>query len=332
MDLNLKNYSTFKIGGTAYRVLNLRNENDIISAISYAQKCEKRLLIIGEGSNSIFSDEDEKFIIGHMQIKGINIKEDTDTYQILRIGAGESWDEIVSWSVEHNLSGIETLSGIPGTVGASPIQNIGAYGSELSDVLISVSVYDIEGKRFRALQSAVCELSYRDSIFKKNPSKYIISEITIKLSKAKPSLPEYASIKDKFKNLEPTSSEIRNIVLETRKEKLPDYKTIPNCGSFFKNPIVTQNEFSKIKELHPNIPSFETEDTNIKLYAGWLIENIDYKSFQSTNIECYEKQKLVLINKGAATFNELKSVVSKLIFEVEKKYGVVLEVEPNLFQ
>lgn len=331
MNPDLKNYSTFKVGGKAYRILNLRNEGDIISAISYAEKCEKPLLIIGEGSNSIFSDEDEKFVIGHMQIKGINIKEDTPEYQIVRIGAGESWDEIVAWSVTNNLSGIETLSGIPGTAGAAPIQNIGAYGAELSDVLLSVSVYDIDGKRFRALQASVCELSYRDSIFKKNPKKYIVSEITIKLSKTKPSIPEYTSIKDKFENSEPTSLEIRDIVLATRKEKLPDYKVIPNCGSFFKNPIISQDEFIKIKEAHPTIPFFETEDGNIKLYAGWLIENSDYKSAQSNNIECYEKQKLVLINKGNASFEELLSVISKLKDEVLKVYGVHLEVEPNLF-
>lgn len=331
MDLNLQNYSTFRVGGKAYRILNLRNEMDIVSALAYAEKCEKPLLIIGEGSNSVFSDEDDKYIIGHMQIKGINIKEDTPEHQVIRVGAGESWDELVKWSVESSLSGIEALSGIPGTAGAAPIQNIGAYGQEVSDVLVSVAVYDIEGKRFRALQASACELAYRDSIFKKNPSKYIVSEITIKLSKAAPKVPEYASIKDKFTSANPTSLEVREVVLETRNDKLPDYKKIPNCGSFFKNPLVTKEHFEKLKESYPDIPSVEIETGAIKLFAGWLIENSDYASLETPNISFYENSKLVLFNKGNASFDELLSLIEATQKRILQKFGISIEVEPNLF-
>jgi UDP-N-acetylmuramate dehydrogenase len=331
MNLDLKNYSTFKVGGEAYRILNLRSEMDIVSAIAYAEKCQKDFIVIGEGSNSIFSDEYDLFVIGHMQIKGINIKEDEEDYQTIRISAGESWDEIVAWSVDHNLSGIEALSGIPGTVGAAPIQNIGAYGTELSHVLINVSVYDIENKRFKTLPASDCGLSYRDSIFKQNPKKYVVTEITIKLSKNTPSIPDYASIKDKFTEANTTSAQIREVVLKTRNEKLPDYKVIPNCGSFFKNPIITKEQFIAIQKSNPDIPYFETESGEIKLYAGWLIEHIDYQTLESTHISFYEKNKLVLVNKGGASFRELTIVISKVKEEIKKIFEIDIEVEPNLF-
>jgi UDP-N-acetylmuramate dehydrogenase len=332
MDLNLHNYSTFKLGGTAYRILNIRNENDIISALLYAQKCQKQLIVIGEGSNSIFSDEDEKFIIAHMQLKGIHIKEDTDAYSIIRIAAGESWDELVKWSVDNNLSGLEALSGIPGTVGAAPIQNIGAYGRELSDVLESVVAYVIPDQRFKVLSAYNCEFGYRNSIFKKYPNKYIISEITIKLFKNKPKIPDYDSIKSLFTSKDITSQQLRDIILEVRKQKLPDYKTIPNCGSFFKNPVITQEEFAQIQNSYPTIPFFSQSDTKIKLYAGWLIENSDYTKAESEHISFYEKQKLVLVNKGGATFAELKNVISNITKQIQDKFSITLEVEPNIFE
>lgn len=332
MDLNLQKYSSFKVGGLAYRILNLRSETDIISAVSYAQKCEKSFIIIGEGTNSIFSDEPEKFIIGHMEMKGIFIKKEDDDFLTLRISAGEIWDDVVKWSTSKNLSGIETLSGIPGTAGAAPIQNIGAYGTELSDVLTNVKVYNIETKRFKSFTNDECEFGYRDSFFKKNKFQYIISEITIKLSKSLPKVPDYNSIKDSFTTSTPTSDQIRNVVLNTRAQKLPDYKMIPNCGSFFKNPIVSKDTFLKIQENNFDIVSFETNTGDIKLFAGWLIEHIDYKSIASKNIECYEKNKLILINTGNASFEELKNVVQQIIQNVKNTFGITLEVEPNLFE
>jgi UDP-N-acetylmuramate dehydrogenase len=332
MALNLHNYSTLKIGGKAYRILNIRNENDIISALLYAQKCQKRLVIIGEGSNSIFSDEDDKFVIGHMQLKGINIKEDTDDYTVVRVAAGESWDELVAWSVEKGLSGIEALSGIPGTAGAAPIQNIGAYGRELADVLESVVAYNFDDQRFRVLSKYKCEFSYRDSIFKRNPNKYIISEITLKLFKTAPRIPEYDSIKSLFTSKVVTSKQIRDVVLQTRASKLPDYKTVPNCGSFFKNPIISTEQFNEIQKLHPTIPFFTQEKGEIKLYAGWLIEHCNYHEAESEHIAFYEKQKLVLINKGGATFAELQKVISNITKQVQEKFLITLEVEPNIFE
>lgn len=332
MNLKLENYSTFKVGGNAYKILNIRKEDDIISAVSYAEKCNKRLIVIGEGSNSIFSDEDDLFIIGHMQLTGISIKEDTDLYSVVRVAAGESWDNLVSWSIEQGLSGIEALSGIPGTVGAAPIQNIGAYGRELSDVLVNVTAYNLEEKRFRSLKSSQCEFSYRDSIFKRNPDKYIISEITIKLYKTKPRIPDYESVKNKFTTKSPTLSEIRDVILRTRAEKIPDYKTVPNCGSFFKNPIITQDEFKKIQDKYPDIPFFETKDNMIKIYTGWLIEHSDYKQYETSNISFYNKNKLVLTNTNEATFEELLMVIKNITEEIYKNFKVHIEPEPNLFK
>lgn len=335
MDLNLQNYSTFKVGGRAYRILNIRTENDIFSALAYATKCEKPLIVIGDGSNSIFSDEPELFVIGHMQMKGIYIKEEDEGYSLVRAAAGESWDHLVSHAIENGLSGIEALSGIPGTVGAAPIQNIGAYGTELSDTLVKVSVYDIEHKRFRTFSKEQCELSYRDSIFKKNPGKYIVTEITLRLSKSKPKVPSYASLAGKFPSddteAEVTAEQIRKAVLETRTTKLPDPKTIPNCGSFFKNPIISEEQFKTVQAAHPEIPSFETESGDIKLYAGWLIEHADYQSVETDRVGFHDANKLVLINKGGATFEDLITVASFIQKNVFDRFGVEIEPEPNFF-
>lgn len=332
MNLDLKQYSTMHIGGLAYRILNIRSEADIISAINYADTCQKPLIVIGEGSNSIFSDEDDKFVIAHMQMKGISVKEDTAEYQIIRIAAGESWDHCVAYTVAKGLSGIESLSGIPGTAGAAPIQNIGAYGTEFSDVLVTVSAYDRIHKRFRTLKASECNLGYRDSIFKQNPNTYIITELTIRLSKSIPPIPEYASIKDQFEGQIINSALIRDVVLRTRAEKLPDYKTVPNCGSFFKNPLVTSDQFESIQKSHPNIPSFTTQSGIIKLYAGWLIEHASYKLCETENILFYEKNKLVLTNIGNASYDELLLVLSNIQKSVHELFGIQLEVEPNIFK
>lgn len=327
--IDLRDYSTFKIGGTTSHVFSLHNEKDTIEASDYAEKENKRLIIIGEGSNTIFSDNTDTFVIGHMNMKGINLIEDTKT-TILTASAGEIWDNIVVHSINAGLSGIEALSGIPGTVGAAPIQNIGAYGSEVADTLISVSVYNRKNKSFESLTKEQCEFSYRDSIFKKHPEQYIILGISLRLSTSTPSLPSYASLKfDPEKEI--TGLYIREVVLATRANKLPDYKLIPNCGSFFKNPFVDVETFKKIQEKYPNIPHFETPSGLIKLFAGWLIEQADCKTLESKNIGFYENNKLVLFNKGDANFDELTHVIQTTQNRVKEIFGVDIEPEPNLY-
>ncbi len=331
MNLDLHTYSTFKLGGKAHMTYNIEIETDIEKINSYSQKLNKPLIIIGEGSNTIFDDTHDKYIIAKMKIKGIKIISENKSNTIIEVCGGEIWDDFVNWSVQNNLSGIEALSAIPGTVGAGPIQNIGAYGTELSDVIISVRVFNCEKNIFEEIDKEECNFSYRDSVFKQNKNKYIITSIKFLLSKDKPKIPEYKDVQDFFKDKAPTLSQIREAIIQIRSSKIPDYKQYPNCGSFFKNPIVSKDILQKIQSTNPNIPFFQIEENSYKLYAGWLIENTDYKSTETEHFYFYPKNKLILIHDGNGTFSEFQGLLSKIIFNIKKDFNVTLEPEPNIY-
>ncbi len=330
MNTDLKTFSTLRIGGKAHKVFEIRSDDDILSAHRYALAHNKRLVIIGEGSNSVFSDTENLFVIGSMKSTGIEAAPHGDTTEVTAAG-GESWDALVAWAVERNLSGIEALSWIPGTVGAAPIQNIGAYGSEVADTLLSVRAFDRSTEEFVTLSNKECLFSYRDSIFKRSPERYIITHVTLILSHGPAMIPQYKAVQEYFDGMNPTLAEIRTAIIEIRNRKLPDYRTLPNCGSFFKNPIVTRDVLESIQETFPDIPFFETDTLMIKLYAGWLIEHVDYALAETDNIKFYDKNKLILTNQGSASFTELQHVIFAIQKSVRQKFAVTLEVEPNIF-
>ena len=333
MNLDLRTYSTFAIGGIAHKVFEIREEEDCKKINSYSQYINKSLIIIGEGSNSIFANTTDKYIIALMRIMSIEILEQQENTDVLiKAYGGESWDAVVAWSIDHGLSGLEALSGIPGTAGSAPIQNIGAYGSELSNTLVEIEVFDRTKDIFTLLTHEQCCFNYRDSIFKKNPDRYIILSITLKLSMKPASIPQYKDVIDFFvSNPNPTTKEIRDAIIQIRNNKIPDYKKYPNCGSFFKNPIITNKHLKSLTEKYSAIPSFEISDGTHKLFAGWLIEHVDYQKAQTDTIVFNEKNKLILINKNNGTFEDLQFVISHITKLVQDAYEVTLEVEPNIF-
>lgn len=331
MNLDLRTYSTFKIGGIAHNVFEINDISDIEKINSYSKDVDKPLLIIGEGSNSIFSDTTDKYILGLMNIKGITSQRESDTSVLVTAQGGESWDDLVAWAVDHSLTGIEALSGIPGTVGASPVQNIGAYGAELADVFVSAYVFDREKNTYTTFTHTDCQFSYRDSIFKKNPRRYIIASITLRLHTTSPKIPEYKAVQDYFKNTEPTLLEIRTAIISIRNAKIPNYKLFPNCGSFFKNPILEKTHLDKILLTHPTIPYFETTDHKIKLYAGWLIEHVDYVSAQNNKVIFNQANKLILVNTGNASYTDLQEVIQNITKLIKESFDITLEPEPNIF-
>lgn len=332
MNLDLRTYSTFNIGGIAHNVFEIKEKTDVEKIDSYCEYVNKPLVIIGEGTNSIFGETTDKYVIGLMKIPGIEILLQTDDAVLIRAFAGEYWDTVVSWCVEHGLSGIEPLSGIPGTAGAAPIQNIGAYGSELSKNFIEAEVFDRKTKSFITITHGQCDFGYRESIFKKNKDRYIIISITLKLSTNIPTIPQYKDVQEYFKNnSNPTTKEIRDAIIEIRKNKIPDYKKYPNCGSFFKNPIITKEHLELIKKEFPNIPSFEVNNTMHKVFAGWLIEHVDYKSAQIGSIIFNETNKLVLINTKDSSFADLQDTISNIIKLIQDRFTITLEIEPNIF-
>lgn len=329
---SLASLSTLKIGGVARYFAVIDSEDDVNNLYQFAKEKALSLTIIGKGSNSIFKEGTINRVIGLMNIPGIRTLHDFETSVQVQAGAGVIWDDLVSWSVENGLTGIEALSAIPGTVGAAPVQNIGAYGSELKDTFVNVHAFDTEQEKMIIMGLNDCNFSYRDSIFKQNPGRFIITSLTIELSRKKPELPKYKDVQLYFLGAKrnPSLKQIRKAICQIRWKKLPDPTKIPNAGSFFKNPIVNIETFTSLLKKNPDMPHFEAGENKIKLYAGWMIEKTGFKGKDFGLIYCYKNNALVLVTKEGAGFKDLEEVKNQIINTVKSKFGIELEMEPNI--
>lgn len=334
--INLKKYSSMKIGGDVQYFFDIRGEKELEEVNIFAKNKKLPIFPLGGGTNTIFSDGNHEKILTLIKIAGITKLYENENFVNVKVGAGENWDRFVEWSVKNGLSGIEALSGIPGTVGAGPIQNIGAYGQEIAENLIWLEVFDLEDGKFYEMSNKQCEFSYRESIFKKNLGKFIITNVAFQLYKKEPEIPQYKDVQLYFlgKNKDSANvSEIREAILEIRKNKLPDPKKIPNCGSFFKNPLISEDSLNKLLEKFTEIPHFKVKDNLIKIYAGWLIEQAGYKNKEIGLIKIYEKNALVITNPdGKGSFKDLENTFSEIQNKVSVKFGIKLEIEPNIIR
>ncbi len=332
--IELENFSAMKIGGQAKYLIEIENKNELVDAWKFGRKKNLPLFPIGAGTNTIFSEKEHDSIIISMKNTGVLKTYEGPDFVNIEAGAGENWDDLVKWSIENGLSGLEALSGIPGTVGACPIQNIGAYGSDVSKTITSVEFFDIDKCKFYEASNDQCEFSYRDSVFKKNLGKFIITKVSFQLSKKSPEIPQYKDVQLYFlakKQSHASAKEIRNAILEIRKEKLPDPSSIPNCGSFFKNPVVDKTALEQILVKYPEMTYFAIDAEHSKLYAGWLIEKVGLKGAQIGNIKIHDKSSLVITNPdGKANFNELELAIHEIKTRVRDEFGVDLEIEPNI--
>lgn len=328
---SLRGLTSIKIGGTAKFLSIITCEGDLNEFFQFSKGEKVPMIVVGELTNTFFKDDELKALIAMMNIRGIRIMEDFGDSTIIEVKAGENWDRVVSWAVSRDLSGIESMSGIPGSMGAGPVQNIGAYGTELSDVFIRARVFDRRDETYKELSLNECDFSYRNSIFKNLNNPYIIVSVTMELKKAKPEIPAYKDVETYFKKAKrrPTLKQIRNAILDIRSKKLPDPKLIPNCGSFFVNPIVSKDVAEKLLEKFPKMPYFEVE-SGIKLFAGWLIENTGLKGKDFGNVAIYKQNALVITTNGKASYKELQSVVNEIVERVRENFGVVLEQEPRV--
>ena len=288
---------------------------------------------IGQGSNILFSG-DFKGIILHGKIKGIKVVGEDDSSVLVKIGAGEIWDDIVEWAVDHNYYGAENLSAIPGEVGAAAVQNIGAYGSEFGNLVESVEVLNTETLQKELIAKDNCQYGYRESIFKHQPVKqrYVVTGVVIRLSKKESFNLEYGNIKSALEGKQINLHNVRKAIVEIRTNKLPDWKKLGNAGSFFKNPIISQEQFEQIKELYPNVPSYKVEGKipMVKVPAGWLIENSGLKGFCHGGAHVYEKQCLVLINTGNAKAKDIVELSDIVIRTVKEKFNIEISPEVNI--
>ena len=293
-----------------------------------------RIWNIGQGSNILFSGFFDGIIL-HGKIKGIAIIGEDDTHVIAKIGAGETWDDIVEWAVSHNLYGAENLSAIPGEVGAAAVQNIGAYGAEFGSLVEYVEVLNTETLEIEHILRQDCSYGYRESIFKHQPEKqrYVVTGVAIRLSKTECFNLEYGNVKAALEGREITLRNVRDVITDIRANKLPDYKTLGNAGSFFKNPVIPLSQFEKIKASYPNVPSYKVESDGtpmVKVPAGWLIENSGLKGFRHGGAQVYEKQCLVLINTGNATSRDLVELSDIVIAKVKENFGIEISPEVNI--
>ncbi len=328
----LGQFTTFKIGGPARFFCSVSNEHDLIEAVTYARDKGLAIFVLGGGSNILIGDEGFGGLVIKIEMKGIQeeITEGAGMRQI-SVAAGEQWDDFVHYAVERGLYGVENLSAIPGTVGAAPVQNIGAYGAEASQTIVSVHALDMRLMKFVDLDAAACQFSYRDSLFKKEKGRYIITRVTFSLDPSGRVNATYKDVLDYFtaKNIAtPSLADVREAVIDIRWGKLPDWKMWGTAGSFFKNPVITAEAFTALAARYPGLPGFPEVDGRIKVSLGWILDKVcNVKGLCKGNACVYEKQALVLVTKPGATSEEVVSLAHELMRQVKEKTGIVIEGE-----
>ncbi|MCZ4694812.1 UDP-N-acetylmuramate dehydrogenase [Ancylomarina euxinus] len=327
---SLKPYNTFGIKAKADYFFEFDTIDEIKSFLDDNPLDNVKYLILGGGSNLLFTDDYDGLVL-HPNIKGIEIVSDNKDSVLVKAGANEDWDELVAWAVTNGYGGIENLSNIPGVVGAVPVQNIGAYGVEASQVVEKLDAISIESKRQVEFQNFHCEFDYRDSVFKKEyKNLFIITYVYFRLSKKPEFNLEYGAISKELESYDDINlKNIREVIIKIRESKLPDPKVIGNAGSFFKNPIVDTRFAEQLLSKHPDCPNYEVDNTNTKLAAGWLIEQCGWKGKQVGQAGVHKDQALVLVNLGDAKGYEVLQLANDIKKSVLLKYGVKLEMEVN---
>lgn len=331
-NIPLKNYTTMRLGGNARFMTEVRTPQDVAEVCRNAQTEHLPLFVLGGGSNVIVRDEGFDGIVVRNKIPGFAVVADEPGQVIIKVGAGENWDEVVKRTVEMNLTGIEALSSIPGTAGAAPVQNIGAYGQEIADTLISLDAYNTTTNGFVTLQSADCGFSYRHSIFRGEAAgRYIILAITLRLYKSAPQPPFYAAVQEYLDTNNITiytPQIIRDAVAAIRADKLPDPAVMPNTGSFFKNAIIEDWQLDELRKTYPDIPTYDMPDGRFKIPTGWLIEQVGLKGKTLHGMRVHDKNALVLINESATSYADLASAREEIKGAVRDQFRITIEQEP----
>lgn len=331
----LSEHSTMRLGGPAKFFLEVSSRDAIVEAIKWARENSQKTIMIGQGSNIVWQDSGFDGLVLVNKIPGLEIKQEADSY-IVKIGAGEVWDEVIGKLVDQDLSGVEQLSLIPGTVGATPVQNVGAYGRELSDVLINVEAYDLAENKFVEIANNDCGFFYRKSRFNgQDKDRFLICSITLKLTKTNPEPPFYSSLEQylgEHNITNYTPANIREAVIAIRNSKLPDPAKVANCGSFFGNPIISKGKLDELKTEFPEIKAWEMEDGGYKISAAWLLDKLGLKGHKdpTTGMALWDAQPLVFVNESAKSTKDLLDFRESIKAKVREKFGIDLIQEPEL--
>ena len=331
-NFSLKSFNTFGIEAKAKSFVAVHSLDDLKTVLA-AHAAEPKF-ILGGGSNMLLTQDINALVI-HIDLKGKRILKEDDDFVWVESMAGENWHEFVLWTIDQNFGGLENMSLIPGNVGTTPVQNIGAYGTEIKDTFVSCDAMKIDDQTLRTFSKEDCRFGYRESIFKQEAkNQYIITSVVFKLTKRNHNInTSYGDITKELalQNVSvPTLKDVSNAVIAIRQSKLPDPKVLGNSGSFFKNPVISRSHFEKVQAQFPEIKFFEVSPTEVKVPAGWLIEQAGYKGFRKGDAGVHKNQALVLVNYGSATGQEILALSREVQQAVFDKYSIAIEAEVNV--
>ena len=335
--ISIKQYNTFGINVYADLFAKFSSIDELHELLEFNQRStfndQRKTLILGGGSNILFTKNFEGLVLKN-EIKGIKVIKEDEHHIYVQAGAGENWHQFVLYCIKNNWAGVENLSLIPGNIGASPMQNIGAYGVEIKDVFYSLEAYHIRDKKIVNFTLNDCEFGYRDSVFKKKfNNEFVITDVTFRLNRIPNFNISYGAIGQELEKMGAKDLSLQAVsqaVINIRSSKLPDPAVIGNAGSFFKNAEIQNSKFKSLKETCPGIVGYDLPNGNVKLAAGWLIEQTGWKGFRRGDAGCYDKQALVLVNYGHAKGSEIYDLSEEIIQSVKEKFGVGLEREVNI--
>lgn len=330
--VSLRAYNTLAVDVRARFFVAVDSLEQLQAALLWAQQHDVAVLLLGGGSNLVLAADLDLLVI-HLQLRGIQVLDEDANFARIEVQAGENWHDFVQWSLAQGLSGLENLSLIPGHVGAAPVQNIGAYGAELQDYFESAWVYDRQTLQPQRLTKAQCQFAYRDSLFKRESGRRVILSVIFKLPKQADLRLDYGDLRGYLARQQisaPTPQDVSRAVCAIRAEKLPDPQQLANTGSFFKNPVVSAEHAEQLKQRYPKLVCFAQADGQIKLAAGWLIDQAGWKGHRHGDAGVHAKQALVLVNYGTASGQDILQLAAQIQADIHKRYGVELEIEPNV--
>lgn len=329
---SLRPFNTFAVDACARYFAEARNDAQVLEALAAAQRLGLPLRVLGGGSNLVLT-QDVKALVLRLTNRGIRVVSDDGEQVILEAEAGEPWHPFVLHSLELGLAGLENLSLIPGTVGAAPIQNVGAYGVEISDVFAGLTALDRTTGELCEFDAAACAFAYRDSVFKRQAERFIILRVRFALQRIACLRLEYGPLRQRLQQLgveQPTPRDVSEAVCAIRREKLPDPQVLGNAGSFFKNPLVSPVQADELRQRYPDLVAYPQADGQIKLAAGWLIEQAGWKGFREGDAAVHNLQALVLVNHGKASGRQILMLAQRIQADIAARFGVELEIEPNV--
>lgn len=331
--VSLKPFNTFGVDVKAQLFAEAHSDADVREALAYSADHQLPLLVIGGGSNLLLTADIPALVL-RMATRGIRLLSDDGGRVVVEAEAGETWHPFVQWTLQQGLSGLENLSLIPGTVGAAPMQNIGAYGVEIKDVFAGLTALDRQTGELRDFSLAECDFAYRDSLFKHQAGRWLILRVRFALDRTEHLHLEYGPVRQRLteQGIErPTARDVSQAICSIRSEKLPDPAVLGNAGSFFKNPVVSAVLAAEIRSAHPGLVGYPQADGQVKLAAGWLIEQAGWKGFRDADAGVHRLQSLVLVNYGSATGLQLLSLAQRIQKDIVERFNVMLEMEPNLY-